>query len=339
MTMAITVGLDFNADKKVAESITFSTLIPRVVLVVFFSGAIALGAGTARSYLYIFLMGYAVVGIVFMIKYRPKWYVRKDFFARAWKFYLLGIIGTSVTYVAQIAQKEYGSYAELASLSIALLLIAGLGLVGSILIKFALPKIHEAWKRRDVKQLGKIYATHTFLSSMVNVPILIFLLFYIKPISVFIGEGYQTLPAVFMVLAVGYFFDLMTGITGTILRATEHEHLEIYNEIFRFVVGMSLIYLLHNQPYGIAYAISASMVIYNLVKFLQVYRLFAIAPIRPGHFGIFAISMLMVSLGLYAISHAIDGIAGIVVGLVLLAVFYLFALKIMKRHIDLGVYR
>jgi hypothetical protein len=81
------------------------------------------------------------------------------------------------------------------------------------------------------------------------------------------------------------------------------------------------------------------MVIYNLVKFLQVYHLFAIAPIRPGHFGIFTISMLMVSLGLYAVSHAIDGIAGIAVSLALLAVFYLFALKIMKRHIDLGVYR
>ncbi len=338
-TIAILVGLDFNADKRVAQSIIYSALIPRVILVVVFSGVILVGIASARSYLYVYLLGFAIVAGYFLAKHRPKWYIKKAFFVRAWKFYLLGIIGESIAYIAQIAQKEYGSYAELASLSIALLLIAGLSLVGGILIKFALPKIHEAWKERDVHQLERIYTTHTFLSSMVNIPILIFLLFYIDYISGFIGEGYKTLPVVFTILSVGYFFDLMTGITGTILRATEHEHLEIYNEIFRFIVGIGLIVLLRHQAFGIAYAISASMVIYNLFKFFQVYRLFKIKPMQLDHFAVLVASMFAVALACYAATSMAQGWWGFSIGIIGLGVYYLLSFSVMKKRVDLGVYR
>lgn len=338
MTIALLVGLDFNAEKKVAESIIYSALIPRLVLVVVFLGMIFIGAASARHYLYIYLLGFALVAGFFLLKYRPSWYIKKAFFSRAWKFYLLGIIGTSVTYIAQIAQKEYGSYEELASLSIALLLIAGLGLVGGILIKFALPKIHEAWKARDLQRLERIYTTHTFLSSMVNLPILIFLLFYIDFLSAFIGEGYTTLPIVFSILAIGYFFDLMTGITGTILRATENEHLEIYNEIFRFIVGIGLIILLKDKSLGIAYAISASMVIYNLFKFFQVYRLFEIKPMQWSHFALLAGGLLIVGGMLYIVTAFVHGWKGFMIGIVGLGLYYLLSLRIMKNRVDLGVY-
>jgi len=338
-TLAILVGLDYNADKQVAKSILYSTVIPRAILVAVFSMVIFAGFADARSYLYVYLMSFVTVAGYFLVRYRPVWYIKKAFFTRAWKFYLLGIIGTSVTYIAQIAQKEYGSYEELASLSIALLLIAGLSLVGGILIKFALPKIHEAWKERDIAQLEKIYTTHTFLSSMVNLPILIFLLFYIEYISGFIGEGYRSLPIVFTILSVGYFFDLMTGITGTILRATEHEHLEIYNEIFRFVVGIGLIILLRHQSYGIAYAVSASMVIYNLFKFFQVYRLFKIKPMQLDHFAVLVVSMFAVALVCYTATSMAQGWLGFLIGIMVLAVYYLLSFSVMKKRVDLGVYR
>jgi O-antigen/teichoic acid export membrane protein len=338
-TIAVLVGLDFNAEKKVAQTIIYSTLIPRIILVVFFSVFVVLDLANAKTYMYIYMFGFMVVAVYFLIKLRPSLYIKKSFFTRAWKFYLLGIIGTSVTYIAQIAQKEYGSYAELASLSIALLLIAGLGLVGSILIKFALPKIHEAWKEKDINKLGSIYTTHTFLSSMINIPILIFLLFYIDFISDIIGEGYATLPKVFLILAVGYLVDMLTGITGTILRATEHEHIEIYNEIFRFIMGIGLIVLLHEQPYGIAYAISASMVIYNIAKFFQVYRLFNIRPIYLEQFIILVLAMIFVAMVCYLSSHYLVGWISFFVGIIGLTILYIVFYKVVRQKVDLGVYR
>jgi O-antigen/teichoic acid export membrane protein len=339
LTITTLVGLKYNADKEVSLSILYSTLIPRVILIVLFLAILFFSVGTATNYLYIYLFSLIVISGYFLFKFSPKWYMKKEIFSRAWKFYLLGIIGGSVTYIAQIFQKEYGSYTELASLAIGMLLITGLSLVGGILIKFALPKIHEAWKERNIEQLGNLYATHTFLSSMINIPVLIFLIYFIEPIAKYMGEGYSSLPIVFYILSVGYLFDLMTGITGTILRATEHEHIEIYNEIFRFVVGISLIYLLHNQPYGIAYAISASMVIYNTAKFFQVYRLFGLKPIHFKNFLILVMYSVILSIMLYGVSFIDNSTIALLIASIMLLVYYAVAYKNMKKIISLEIYK
>jgi len=339
LTITTLVGLKYNADKDIGSSILFSALIPRVLLIVLFLLVLFVASGTAKNYLYMYLISFIFVAGYFIIKFRPKWYIKKEIFSRAWKFYLLGIIGGSVAYIAQIFQKEYGSYTELASLAIAMLLISGLSLVGGILIKFALPKIHEAWKERNIKQLGELYSTHTFLSSMVNVPILIFLLYFIETISKFMGEGYTSLPMIFYILSVGYLFDLMTGITGTILRATEHEHIEIYNEIFRFVVGIGLLFLLRNQDFGVAYAISASMVIYNVAKFFQIYRLFGIKPIHLKDFILLMIYSLLLSIVLYVVSFIENLGISLLIAIFVMLGYYAIVYKNMKNIINLGVYK
>jgi len=338
-TLTTLIGLKYNADKQISLSILYSALIPRAILIVLFLIILFITVGTAKNYLYVYLLSFTLVSGYFLLKIRPTWYMKKEIFSRAWKFYLLGIIGGSITYIAQIFQKEYGSYTELASLAIALLLIAGLSLIGGILIKFALPKIHEAWKERDMKQLGELYSTHTFLSSMVNVPILIFLLYFIETISKFMGEGYTSLPMIFYILSVGYLFDLMTGITGTILRATEHEHIEIYNEIFRFVVGIGLLFLLRNQDFGVVYAISASMVIYNVVKFFQVYRLFRIKPIHLKNFILLMIYSIGVSMILYMTLYIESRMVALLLAIIMMFVYYFLMYKHMKKIINLGVYK
>jgi O-antigen/teichoic acid export membrane protein len=339
LTITTLVGLKYNADKEVSLSILYSTLIPRVILIVLFLAVLFLFVGTAKNYLYSYLFSLVVVSGYFLFKFSPKWYMKKEIFSRAWKFYLLGIIGGSVTHIAQIFQKEYGSYTELASLAIAMLLITGLSLVGSILIKFALPKIHEAWKERNIEKLGDLYATHTFLSSMTNIPILIFLIFFIEPISKYMGEGYNSLPIVFYILSVGYLFDLMTGITGTILRATEHEHIEIYNEIFRFVVGIGLLFMLRNQDFGVAYAISASVVIYNLAKFFQVYRLLGIKPILAKNFLVLVMYSVVLSMMLYGVSFVGNSVIALLVACSILLAYYVLAYKHMKEIISLEIYK
>jgi len=255
-------------------------LIPRVLLITFFVLLILLGEASSKNYLYVYLLSSLSVVIYFIQKFRPHWYMKKEIFSRAWKFYFLGIIGSSFTYIAQILQKEYAGYEELATLAIVLLIFSGLNLVGTVLVKFILPKIHEYYRNGALEEIGELYANNTFIVLLVIVPLLFLLIFNIEEIASMLGEGYGLLPSYFYILLAGYLVDLLTGITGHVLRSTENEKFEIFNEIVRLISGLFLIYIFRESTFGIVIAISLSMIIYNLLKYIEVFYLFSFLPIK-----------------------------------------------------------
>jgi len=336
LTISVLIGLEYNAKKEVVYSIIYASLMPRVLMVGLFLCMIVLGDMTAQSYLYIYLISLGIVVGYFLIQYRPVLYIKSRIFQRAWKFYLLGIIGQSTTYIAQIYQKEYGDYMELASLAIGMLLISGLSLVGGVLVKFVLPQIHQAWKDKNIQRIEHIYQTHTFVSNMINLPILIFLLFYISSISAYMGNGYINLPIILYILSIGYLFDILTGITGTLLRSTEYEHLEIYNEIFRFITAIWLIILLKDVDNGVVIAVSISAVVYNIVKYFQLYRLFKILPMVKESLFKLLTSLLVLICVLYIVTSYSDMIF---LGFLILAIYFYKIYYILKSTIDFRIYQ
>ncbi|MCB4750022.1 MAG: hypothetical protein LGB62_00350 [Sulfurovum sp.] len=280
LTVVSTIGLEFNAKKEVAKSILISVLIPRVLLIFIFINLFIFGIANSQNYLYVYSVVLLLVALYFTLQLKPKIYLKKEILSRAWKFYLLGVIGSSFTYLAQILQKKYGNYEILATLAIVLLIFAGLSLVGTVLVKFVLPKIHEYYREQNIKAIGKLYSNNTKIVLMVVVPLLTFFYFNLDLATKMLGDGYSHLPMMFSILLIGYTADLLTGITGYLLRATKNEKYEIYNEIIRLVVGLGLIYALKENQYGVAIAITISMLIYNILKFLEVYYLFKFIPLN-----------------------------------------------------------
>ena len=294
-------GLECNSNNDVVNSIKISALYPRILLVSFFIFMILIDYDKAVYYLMSYLLSNFIVYIYIIIKFKPKFYFKKEIFKRAWKFYLLGILGTTFTHIAQILQKEYGSYEQVATLAIVLLFFAGLSLISSVLIKFILPIMHEYYKNNQIEKIGEIYSNNTLLVTMLILPIVICLLFNIYDISYLLGSGYELLPIYFYILIVGYIFDLLTGITGNILRTTENEKFEIYNELSRFIFGLGFIYIFKDNTYGIAIAIALSMIIYNVLKFIEVYYLFKFIPIHKKQFLNILILVSVLTVSLYFI--------------------------------------
>jgi len=273
-------GLEYNANEKVSTSILVSTLLPRVTLISLFTVFILLGHGVPMYYLYAYF-GSTLLFFTFAVsKMRPKFFMEKKILSRAWKFYLIGIIGTSFTYVAQILQKEYGSYAQLATLSVTLLFFVGLSLVGTVLVKFLLPKIHAYYRDGKIDKIAEIYADNTQFILLLILPLLTVLIVNMEEIAKMLGSGYEMLPGFFYILSIGYFVNIVTGMTGNLLRATHNEHFEIYNETGRMIFGLGLIFWLKDYQYGIAVAISISMIVYNLLKYIEIYYLFRFVPLR-----------------------------------------------------------
>jgi len=294
-------GLEYNSNNDIVNSIKISSLYPRILLVSFFTFMILIDYNKAIYYLISYLLANLIIYIYILIKFKPQFYFKKGLFKRAWKFYLLGILGTTFTHIAQILQKEYGSYEQVATLAIVLLFFAGLSIISSVLIKFILPVMHEYYKNNQIEKIGEIYSNNTLLVTMLILPIIICLLFNIYDISYFLGRGYELLPIYFYILVIGYIIDLLTGVTGNILRTTENEKFEIYNELSRFIFGLWFIYIFRDNTYGIAIAIALSMIIYNVLKFIEVYYLFKFIPIRKKQFLYIVTQASALSISLYFI--------------------------------------
>jgi len=299
VTIMGSIELELIASKKITASIIIGALLSRTLLILIFIGLFIFGYKDASTYLYSFSLSILSVVLYMLWSLKPSFYIQKEIFKRAWKFYLLGVIGTSFTYIAQILQKEYGSYIQLASLSLVLLFFTGLGLIGTVQVKFVLPKIHEYYRENNLIELGELYASNTLLEIILIVPMILFLFFNINSIAFMLGNGYAYLPSFFFILSVGFSIDLVTGITGNILRATHNEKYEILNELVRLIFGLGLIYLLRDHIYGIPIAISVSMVIYNLLKYIEVYILFGFIPVIPKQLFYILLFISMISMGLY----------------------------------------
>ena len=334
----ITASLEYNVQGRIPFSIAVGTLIPRVILSSFFIFLIWWGYSSVEYYFYIYLVANVLVVLFIFYKLRPKYFLDLSLFHRAWKFYVIGLIGTGFTYVAQIIQKVYSSYEALASLTLAILLISSLNLVGSVLIKFVLPKIHDAWKIQKIQKIEMIYHTHTFVSVMINLPILFYMLWNMDNFTLYLGEGYGQLPMYFYILSVGYLLDLFTGITGSILRATEHEVYEIYNELVRFFSGALILLFLHDSSYVVAYAISGATLFYNIAKYIQVYYIFDFKPIEVAYLGSILKYMGVLSLILYAVSYS-SGLWSLAIGIFVLFITYILMYKNLKHKIRIEVYQ
>jgi len=333
LTVFVTmVGLEYNSNKNVSSSILFSMLIPRMLLISFFSILIFLNQATPINYLYVYVVVYLLLFIYFIYRFQPFWYIKKDIFTRAWKFYLLGIIGTSFGYIAQILQKKYTGYEELATLTIVLLIFSGLNLVGTVLVKFVLPKIHEYYRQKEFDKIGEIYAQNTFIVLMIIAPILLVLVFNIEQISYILGDGYSLLPNYFYILLIGYIVDLFTGITGHILRSTENEKYELFNETARLFFGLLLIYIFRDNAFGVVMAISFSMVIYNLLKYIEVFYLFSFFSIKRDDLKVIFIFVVPLSILLFMLSYIKIMILYISFNILTLLLCYLLIFRYFKAR-------
>jgi O-antigen/teichoic acid export membrane protein len=279
LVLLASISLEYNSRGDVKNSIWIGSTLSRVIHIVIFSSCVFLGYTTSKLYFIIYLISIVFIVLYQLYRLRPKFYLEIKILHRVWKFYLLGLIGGSFIYIAQIFQKELHGYSHLASLALVLLIMNGIGMWGSLLIKITLPAIHKHWKSNDLNSISKIYKNNTYLELIVVLPIFILLIFNIEKLSSSLGTNYKQLPLIFYILFSSYMIEHITGITGTLLRVTGYENYELFNEIVRLMVGLLSIYLFRNYEYGIVIAIAISTAIYSILKFSELYYLFRVWPL------------------------------------------------------------
>lgn len=141
-----------------------------------------------------------------------------------------------------------------------------------------LPVFSFANIKNDIKLIRINFMKMAKVNAHLSMPILLFIYFFSKEILLLLGRDYQEGYLILILIVFGNFFNSFVGPNGSLLLMTGREKLELYNGFAKLLVGLIVIYFFGTKLWGVALGLMVSEIVVNLLKGIQVYRIFKILP-------------------------------------------------------------
>ncbi len=209
------------------------------------------------------------------LKHSSREYRVKFWHSALLPFTFLAVISTLNTELASVmlgflgSEEEVG-YFKVASQGVALLSL-GLTSINSV----TGPNIARLYKQGDMEKVQQLLTRSVRLSSLASMPFALFLIFFDDWIVTLLF-GHQYLPAstLLSILCVGHIVNVLMGSVGLVLQMTGYERLALRSLTITFIVTISLLIILIPvyNAIGAAIAMSVSLVFWNVLMSLYVYR-------------------------------------------------------------------
>lgn len=143
------------------------------------------------------------------------------------------------------------------------------------------PLAADLYKKGELERLSNIFKISTRWVSYASIPMFIFLALSAKEILSFFGKGYvETGSVVLIVLSFGQLVNCITGGVGYTLTMTGKQKIELFNSLA--LVGLDIVLNLFLIPkygaMGAAISTGISVIIINIVRFVEVFFLYKMIP-------------------------------------------------------------
>lgn len=160
--------------------------------------------------------------------------------------------------------------------------------------------IAEAWKANNLKLIDDIYKKSSISLSVIGFLLFIGLWANIDNVFMMIGEKYISGKYVILFLGIANLTDIALGVSPQIILNSKHyRYLSYYLLIFVVLLVISnLIFIPIFGLLGAAVASLVSKIIYNLIKFLFLYRTYHLQPFDRNYLKLLAISIVVYSASL-----------------------------------------
>ncbi len=146
------------------------------------------------------------------------------------------------------------------------------------------PIISEAWKNKDMRTLEDIYSK-TSLNQLIAA-VLVFGEIWINMdwILVFLGQSFAEAKPVFLILGLTRIIDLGAGLNAEILGTSPKWRFNFISQaIMMFIfIPVNYIFLKHFGIVGSALASMIAFFVYNLVRYIFIYRFYRLQPFRKS---------------------------------------------------------
>ena len=154
--------------------------------------------------------------------------------------------------------------------------------------------IADAWKRNDLKTISDIYKKSSLSLSVIGILLFIGIWGNIDNVFLILKDDYLPGKMVIFYIGIANLLDISLGISPHIIINSKH-----YRYLSFFLIGFALLLIVSNlaliPEYGIVGAALASLFskfIYNLVKFIFIYKKFGLQPFEIKHLVLILIGLI-----------------------------------------------
>ena len=216
----------------------------------------------------------------------------------------------------------------IATYFIALMEVPMRGMTG---IAFAI--LAQAWKDKNLVKVFNIYKKTALNLLIAGLGIIGILLLSMPGVIAFLGDRFEPMLQVVLILGLSKLIDLGTGLNSHLLLTSKHWKIEFFTNIFLVMMAGLSNYVLVSR-YGIvgsAVATLMSFVVYNTIRFLLIWKLFKMQPFGKGN-----LIILVAGVCCFFVAKLIPAIHNVFVDSVLRVVLFviLYSFLVIKLRVS-----
>ncbi len=178
------------------------------------------------------------------------------------------------------------------------------------IISIATPVLSESWKDKNYTNIAAVYKKSTVTLLVAAIFIFCLVVLNVDNLTVFLGKSYMQIPAIVFIMGIAKIIDLGTGVNGQIIATSSNWKFDFYTNVFLTLLAFPLNYYLITRHgiVGGAYATLISTFLYNLVRYIFIYKKYGWQPYGFPH-----VKIIFVSTIIFIIVYAVPFIANIYV--------------------------
>jgi O-antigen/teichoic acid export membrane protein len=233
-------------------------------------------------------------------------HVTKRLYKRILRFALLLFSGAVLNVLSRtidiiiIASQSPGGLTDAAIFTIPTYLVTIMDVPQRSIISIATPIISEAWKDRNLAKIREIYQKTSLNLLIIGLALGGAIYLNMDNAVRFLGDTYQPIKAIVLVMGIAKLIDLGTGLNSTILLLSKYWRIDFITNMCFVAMAIPLNYFLIRSfgVMGAAYANFISLTIFNLIRLFYIYKLFKLQPFSSG-----TVASVLMGLSLITLIH------------------------------------
>lgn len=236
----------------------------------------------------------------------------RDMAKFTWYHFLLAASIQIIAYLDAILLPFYsvGGFQTTAVYRNALVLISFIQIPLRALLPASFTALARAFAEDNREKAGDLYLRSSINIFLVTVCISVLIACNLHNVLAIIPDGYSEMVPVFHILLLGNLVNVMTGMNDQILSITNYYQ---FNLILSLLLGVSLYFLIRTlvpmyDVYGAAWSTTISLVIFNFIKTVFIYRKLGMLPFSMRTLRVLVAAIPALGAG-YLLPRLFDGMA------------------------------
>ncbi len=183
----------------------------------------------------------------------------------------------------------------------------------------ATPVIAESWREKNYANIFSVYKKSTVTLLVAAFFIFNLVMLNVNNLSVFLGKNFEEVPKIVFIMGIAKIIDLGTGMNGQIIGTSGNWKFDFYTNVILTLFALPLNFILITR-FGIiggAYATLISVFVFNLTRFIFIYRKYGWQPYGFPH-----LKIILVSFITFYAAYALPFIGNIYLDTVFRTVFF-----------------